>query len=187
MSNPNLLMTLGKVIIAAAWADGEISNDEVNSLKDLLFHLPNMTAKHWAELDMYIEAPVDDAERQRLVAELQTVIRSESDRQMAVEALEEMVSADGVITDEEKAVVGEIKTAIQNADTGVVSVFSRLLRGPVQRRSEAVRRAPNREQYFDDYLNNKVYYGVRRRLDIDGDVSFDLPEATLRKLSMAGG
>jgi len=32
-----------------------------------------------------------------------------------------------------------------------------------------------------------VYYGVRRRLDMDAEVSFDLPEATLRKLSMAGG
>ena len=40
MSDRNLIFTLAKVIIAAAWADGQVSHEEVNSLKDLLFQLP---------------------------------------------------------------------------------------------------------------------------------------------------
>lgn len=39
----NVIMALAKVMIAAAWADGSVNNDEINSLKDLLFQLPEMT------------------------------------------------------------------------------------------------------------------------------------------------
>ena len=65
------IMALAKVMIAAAWADGNVGIEEMNSLKDLLFQLPEMTASDWAELDIYIETPVGDAERARLVADLQ--------------------------------------------------------------------------------------------------------------------
>jgi len=186
MANPDLIMTLGKVIIAAAWADGEVTHEEVNSLKDLLFHLPNLKARQWAELDMYIETPVSEAERQRLLDELETAIRSDDDKRLALEALNDMVSADGEVTDEEKAVVQEIQHAVEEADTGLIGAFSRLVRGPVQRRSAAAQNAPNREKYLHDFMNNKVYYGVRHRLDMN-EVELDLPEATLRKLSMVGG
>ena len=31
-----MMLTLAKVIIAAAWADGEMSHTEINSLKEML-------------------------------------------------------------------------------------------------------------------------------------------------------
>ena len=84
MSNENLIMTLAKVLIAAAWADGKVSNEEVNSLKDLLFQLPEMTASDWAEIDIYIETPINLSERTRLVMELQEAMRSRSDKALAL-------------------------------------------------------------------------------------------------------
>ena len=77
MSDKNLILTLGKVIIAAAWVDGEITLEETNSLKDLLFWVPHagykqglqITGRDWAMLEMYIQAPVGDAERARLIEE----------------------------------------------------------------------------------------------------------------------
>jgi uncharacterized tellurite resistance protein B-like protein len=94
----NMILTLGKVIIAAAWADGEVSPEEVNSLKDLLFHLPGLTGREWANLEMYIESPVGEAERARLVIQLTEQISSGSDKTLALHALDGLVSADGVIT-----------------------------------------------------------------------------------------
>jgi len=44
MTDRNLIITMGKVIVAAAWADGTVDAEEINSLKDLLFMLPGMTA-----------------------------------------------------------------------------------------------------------------------------------------------
>lgn len=183
MSDEQLIMTLAKVLIAAAWADGTLTHDEINGMKDLLFRLPQLSARQWASLAMYIETPVDDAERARLVEELRNAIGSAQDKELALATLDEMIQADGQVTGDEEAVVAEIKAAIDAVDIGLLS---RLVKGMTSRRADAVVNAPNREDYFEDFINNKVYYGVRRRLDM-GEVELDLPEDTLRTLSLAGG
>ena len=43
MRDETLILTLAKVLIASAWADGELTNDEVNCIKDLMFNLPGQS------------------------------------------------------------------------------------------------------------------------------------------------
>jgi len=194
MSDKELIMTLAKVIIAAAWADGDITIQEVNSLKDLLFRLPHvgsdqemqMTAREWARLEIYLETPVEAAERARLVNELQARLRTPKDRALALAALEDLIQADGIVTDAERAVSEKIRNSLEGVDLSIFGQIGRLIRGPVQRRTAVVANAPNREEYFDDYVKNKVYYKVRQRLNWDG-TELGIPEADLRKLSLAGG
>lgn len=186
MTDANMILTLGKVIIAAAWADGEVSPAEVNSLKDLLFHLPGLTGREWASLEMYIESPVGAAERERLVTQLTDQISSGSDKALALQALDGLVAADGAITEQERQVVQEIKGQIQSAEVGVLGALGRVVRGSVARRSEAIAGAPNREEYFEDFIKNKVFFSLRVRLAEKAD-AIDISEAELRKLSLAGG
>ncbi len=186
MPKDQVIMPLAKVIIAAAWADGELSNDEINSLKDLLFHMPNMTARDWGRLEMYIDSPVDEAERERLVADLQSAMMSKQDKELAINELDQMVHADGELSPEEEAVVEEITSAINDADTGMFGGLGRLVRGPVSRRSQIVENAPNRELYFEDFMNNRIYYNIRRRLDLNEE-GLHISEDELRKFSLAGG
>ncbi len=183
MSRQSLILALAKVLVAAAWADGDLDHEEVNSMKDLLWRLPQLTARQWASLQIYLEAPIDEAERARLVAELQTALRSPQDRALALGTLDEMLHADGEVTEEEERVAAEIREAIEAVDVGL---FSRLVKGMTQRRTEATAGAPNREDYLDDFIQNKVYYGVRRRLAL-GEGELDGDEAVLRTLSLAGG
>jgi DNA-binding response OmpR family regulator/tellurite resistance protein len=180
---PTLIMTLAKVLIAAAWADGELTHDEVNSMKDLLYRLPQLSAHQWATLEMYIETPIGAAERERLVADLQDAIQSPQDRELALKTLDEMMKADGEVSEEEQEIAAQVQAAIESVDVGM---FSRLVKGMTGRRSAALADAPNREDYFEDYVKNRVYYGLRRRLD-EGGVEFELGEDTLRTLSLAGG
>ncbi|MCA9974664.1 MAG: TerB family tellurite resistance protein, partial [Anaerolineales bacterium] len=56
----------------------------------------------------------------------------------------------------------------------------------VHHRTAAVAQAPNREDFFEDYVKNKVYYAVRQHLQETGQ-QVSLSEADLRKLSLAGG
>ena len=186
MSNSNLILTLAKVIIAAAWADGEIANEELNSLKDLLFHLPDITGREWAMLEMYMDTPIGEAERKQLLVELQDEISSSSDKDMALKALDRMIRADGTVTEREKLVAQEIRDAIEDADAGVFGLFGHLIKGPVSRRSAAVTSAPNREKYYEDFIKNRVYYGVQMRVEA-GEAQIPLPDADLRKLSLAAG
>lgn len=169
--------------MAAAWADHEVSNEEINSLKDLLFRLPELTGRDWATLEMYIKSPVGDAERERLVDQLKGQLQSDEDKALAKQALEELVGADGVVTDEERAAIDSIEAEIDAVNFGR---FGRLISGSLSRREEAVQDAPNREEHFEDYIKNKVYYGVQLRKD-DQDFSLDVPDSELRLLSLAGG
>ena len=186
MAKPNLILTLAKVIIAAAWADGSVSHDEINCLKDLLFRIPDLNARDWATLEIYIDSPIEPEERERLLEDLQIALRSQSDKKLALSALDELISADGEITEEERAVAEEFKAVIESAGTGIVGGLGKLITGPIQRRSQAIAGAPNREAFLDDFIRNRVFYGVRRRLG-ENELELDLSESDLWKLSLSGG
>jgi uncharacterized tellurite resistance protein B-like protein len=188
--NRERMLSLAKVLIAAAWADGEITMDEKNCLKDIIFHLSDtgvqLSAQEWEMLEMYIEAPVETAERARLVADLQDAIRTPAERDYVLGALQQMALADGLSGEDEQQVISEISRAVQEADTGLLDGLSRLLGRTMSRRSAAVANAPNREAYFNDYLRNKVYYETNRILQDEGR-SLDLTDDEMRKLGLAGG
>ncbi|MCB0163040.1 MAG: TerB family tellurite resistance protein [Anaerolineae bacterium] len=194
MPSENLIMTLGKVIVAAAWADGEITNDEINSLKDLLFYLPRtgngvdgrLTEQEWAELDIYIDSPVGAEERARLIADLQAAVQSEEDKALVLATLEDLVEADGTVSAEERAAIEEIQHALNDVGTGFLGFLSGLVGGAMNRRSAAVVNAPNREDYLEEFIKNKVYYSVHRQLEAEGK-TLNVTDDELRKLALAGG
>lgn len=186
MPGSGMLMALAKVMIAAAWADGSVTNEELNSLKDLLFHLRGMTAREWSELEIYLETPVRPDERARLVANLQDLLSSRKERELAIAALTDLVQSNGQASPEKQAVFEEIRSALEEVNTGLLGKLGRLIRAPVQRRSEAVAHAPNRELFLEDFIRNKIYYNLCLHLKQE-KVELDLPEHTLHKLSLAGG
>ncbi len=194
MNERDLILKLARVIIAVAWADGEISNDEINCLKDLLFSLRKSSfdevmqfnAQEWARLEMYIETPVSPEERQRLVVDLQNSLSSPEQKQVALQALQNMVEADGVVSDDEKDVLRNIQEAIESVEMGALGGLQRLLGGAMNRRVEAVANAPNREAYYEDFIKNKVYYSVSQQLAAEGR-NLDISDGDLRRLSLVGG
>lgn len=183
MTESTVILRLAKVLVAAAWADGEISNAEINSLKDLTFHLPGMTPTDWKHIDIYIESPVGEAERNRLVGELGEALKTQADRDLALQALDHMIAADGSVSAVEQEVVQQIKADLQGAK---VSSWSRLVHGRTAKRNDSLQAAPNREQMMDDYIYNKIYYDVKLALAAEGDAP-QIPDTELRRLCLAGG
>lgn len=186
--NRKLVETLGKVIVAAGWADNKLTSDEIENLKDLLFQFQRSIPdpREDAMFALYIKSPIPTAERERLVEELREVVWSDEDKSFVLSTLKKMVEADGQITDDEQAVLSDISAALESVNTGIFGDLGRLLRIAMQRRSWAVRNAPNRERYFEDFLINKVYYEVQRRLELS-DIDLKIPDEELRKLSLVGG
>ena len=184
--NEELIIILAKVIIAAAWADGKITNDEINHLKDLMFRMPNMTRLQWAELDMYIETPVDDAERERLIEELRRQVSGSDDRQLALDTLLAMIEADGDVSDDEQAMMDTVKEVLTDSGAVMFNSIKRLVTGSIDERAERIAEAPNRDAYYHDFITNKVYYEVQRRLRM-GETELNIDDNKLRKLSLAGG
>lgn len=194
MPSNDLIEALAKVVIAAAWADGDLSSEEIESVKDLLFRYSsyfrdaaNVSTIDRAWLDMYLESPVTSAERDGYINELQAALLSTEDKKFAISALEDMVQADGEVTEPKQAVLAEARAAIEAADVGLFTHMGKLVWSATGRRSKVVLSGPDRGKYYEEYLTNKVYYGVRHRLDLGEGVELDIPDAELRKLSGAGG
>jgi uncharacterized tellurite resistance protein B-like protein len=179
-------MTLAKVVIAAAWADGEISHDEINCLKDLLFQLRGLDARAWASLEIYMSTPVSPQERERLLRELIGLIRSSAEKKIALEALDDVVRADGEVTEDELQVLEEIKTAVDSASVGILGGVGKMVSSSLRRRSKALATTPNREENFEEFVRNKVLFNLRQRL-ASGDLQLDIAEKELKKLSLTGG
>lgn len=191
MAKHPLAMALAKVIIAAAWADGHLATDEVNALKNLLAEMGQLggygemalTAEEWAELEIYLYSPVDAAERQRLVESLADTLRGSGDRSLALTAIDRLLGADRVHTDEERQVAAEIRSALLSVDLGPIALLGRLVRGALRARPTV----PNREQYLEEFLHNRIYYAVRQRLGKAPEEDLGIPAAEARKLALAGG
>ena len=79
-----LTFKLAKLMIAISWADGKIENPEVNALKEALFSLPELDAREWAELEIYMDSPVDESEREILLDDVLAALRSTSEKTIPV-------------------------------------------------------------------------------------------------------
>jgi len=184
MPDTTVITALAKVMIAAAWADGEIDHEELNSIKDLLFYMPDMTAADYAQVEIYLATPIGEAERARLVAELSGVVRTDADKALVMNSLTALAQSDGEVGESEAAVLAEVQRAFDEGRSAS-GQLGRLLRGAAGRRSQTLRDAPNRENYLDDFVRNRVYYLVRERMGREA-IQLDLTDAELRRLSLAG-
>jgi len=186
MPNSDLILCLAKVLVAAAWADEEVSHDEINALKDLLFHLPGLSARDWAELEIYIDSPIDPSERTRLLQDLQAAIRTRQEKTLASETLEQLIQADGSVTPDERAIADEIQSAIDSINTNIFSRMGKMIRSSVTKRSQTVAGTANREQYLEDFIHNRIYYKLKRKLGED-EAEIQLTDDEFRKLALASG
>jgi uncharacterized tellurite resistance protein B-like protein len=186
MADREFIMALAKLVIAAAWADGELTNEEINSLKDLLFNLENVTGKEWAQLEIYMDSIVSPEEREKLLGVVLKQIKSEEDKKLVVETLEKLFQADGVITEEEKAVLEEVEKSVSDVSTGLLARLSKMIKGSMGRRSEKYESAAQRDAQVDDYIENTIYYQLKSESEKKG-IRIELPGQKVRQLCLAGG
>ncbi len=154
--------SLIRLFIALAWADGEISNDEMNYLKDFFFKL-DLTGEDWAKIEMYLEEPVLPSEAESLIQDFVTRLSGTREREEVIEFLQGLVSADGVVEPAEKAFL-ERCTAILR-ETGSASALIGRIRGLFQEAVLKPAASTKREEELEDFLNNRVLFNVRRKME----------------------
>ena len=150
MTNEAFIMDLAKLLVAAAWVDGELSNEEINALKDLLFAIPDISGEDWKQLEIYMDSPVTPEEREALFSRVLMGITSNKDKTLVIDTLTRLFRADGKISDEESALLQDIKKGLSKTRTGVLKRMSRMLVASVKRRNETSITATQRESRIDD-------------------------------------
>jgi uncharacterized tellurite resistance protein B-like protein len=186
MLNKEFVMDLAKLVIAVAWADGQLQNEEINALKDLLFNLDEVTGEDWASLDIYMDSPVEPQEMEELLGRVISRISSEQDRDFVVTTLENLFQADGVISAEEMAVLEKVKEQTSSVDIGIFAKLSEMLKNSIGRRNQSYQSAIQRENRIDDYIENTIYYQLKSESEKKG-IKIDLPEKKLKQLCLAAG
>jgi uncharacterized tellurite resistance protein B-like protein len=157
MSRPTFALDLAKLVVAAAWADGEVHHEEVNTLKRLVLTIPEFTHADWHELDLYLDHPVSDDERDALLRNVVAHIGSEADKRLVLETLRRLVEADGVVTPEESEMLATVEAAVGEQPTGLLGALAGLF-SRAGRSLRAGGRSRVREDGLDDFLRNPVYY-----------------------------
>ena len=188
------ILTVAKLMIAAAWADGEISEDEKLCMKDLLLHLPDagldagiqVTAQEWAMLDMYLESPMAEEELLQLVESLRHQITDSNDKKIVMDYLRQITSVDGELSADEQKMLAEIEDELKGSRSGFMNSLRKLFGKSVDKRSTAVAASVSREAYFDEFINNKVYYELQKQLHEEGK-TLDVADNELRRMALAGG
>ena len=185
MPSRPIVVNLGHALIAAAWADGELSPEELASLKDLLFRLPGLRPEDWAELQRRSDNPVNTQERERITESLARSITGPEDRELVLSALDELLHADGSFGEAERKTLRGIQESIRDENRGLWDDLKALFQSPLARRAEAAA-GRFRPQSKSQDLHQAIFDEVGARLD-DLQAPADLDGVELKRLCLAGG
>ncbi len=181
MISDHFKLDVAKWMVAAAWADGELQNSEINVLKSLMWELGELNAKDWAEIEMHMDSPVSQEERKTLEKRVFDAISSKEEKQFVEYMIGKLLNSDGVVGQQEQAFLRNAKELIEGADTGLASRIGKLIRSVMQGgRQNTVDRG--RESDIEDFLRNKIYYSLKQR-----GFNANLPDERTRQLSFAAG
>ncbi|MFQ5779910.1 MAG: TerB family tellurite resistance protein [Nitrospiria bacterium] len=155
-------LSLIRVLIALAWADGEISNEELNFLKDFIFKF-DFTGEDWAKIEMYMEDPIPPEEAVALIQDFVLHLGGQRERKEVISALEGIMAADGTTRPEEKAFLERCIDIFQA--TGPSSALIGRLRGLFRETVFKPTNTSQRKEELHDFLNNRILFKVRRKLE----------------------
>ena len=186
MADKKFVMNLGKLLIGVAWADGTLSQQEINALKELLFLLPEISGEEWMKLELYMESPVSEEERQQLLSRVLNGISSQADKTLVLETLGKVVHVEGATKEAEASVVEELRKDIEARSTGLLGHLMNPLKRAIGSRTSHYAVDSGRESRIDDYIKNTVYYQLVSEMKERG-ITVSLPEEEIRKVCLAAG
>ncbi|MBN4054298.1 TerB family tellurite resistance protein [Nitrospira defluvii] len=154
--------SLIRLLIALAWADGEVSNEETNFLKDFFYKF-DLSGEDWAKIELYLEDPIPPEEAEVLIEDFIQRLGGSKEREEVIRLLEGLMSADGVARSEEKTFLKKCTTLIR--DGGPASALVGRIKGLFRETVLKPAEGSKRKEELDDFLNNRILFKVRRVLE----------------------
>lgn len=186
MTDKSFILELGKLLIAAAWADGKLSTTEINGLKELLFQLPDISGDEWMELELYMAAPVGEAERQRLLDRVLGRMGSAADKSLVLETIDKLLPRGATEDVHQTEVVQQLRNDLEQGSGGFLDHLRRPFRRILNFRGQQYSDEHDRESRLEDFIKNTIYFQVTMEMR-DRGIIIDLPDMDIRKLCLAAG
>src|SRR5215472_11693962 len=146
-------ISLLKVLITAAWADGKVTQSELNYIK-MLARRFRLAEEDWAELQPYLEDPPTESEVNNLFEDLLNRIGTPQERNRVVAYLDGIIAADDQITAEEHDFLERYTVLLKQASTSELLI----------RRMKGLFSKPKSDVTLDldEFFQNKVLFKLRR-------------------------
>ena len=138
------------------------------------------------ELELYMVSPVTEEERQRLLNRVLQRITSQTDKDLAKDALRKLVLSGSQGADPQIEVVKRLQEDIEQRSTGFLEHLGRPLRRILNLRGQKYSEEHDRESRLEDFIKNTIYFQVTMELR-DRGITFDLPDSDIRKLCLTAG
>ena len=173
-------LTFLKVLTTIAWADGEVTQSELNILKSF-YRKFNLDKDELSELKHYLAAPVSNKEQTELCDQLIHELDSLGEREEILGALEAMEQANERIGDEEKELVSQFRTILQKTSITKRSLgkIRNLLGKTIF--THARDKNPDLEKYFKRKVLKKVELKTGRQ-----GIKMNLPDDKLYFICLFG-
>lgn len=157
-TDPDLL--LGRALIAAAWADGQLDDDERDALEDLLLGIDDISPETWRALHADLQRPFDQAHRERVFAELDQLVSDRAARERASRTIMELVDRLDPSSEEAKLLDG-LARDLDAGDSseprgGLLARFSAAVSAGLGRRSGTVRQHAADERAWEERMKSRL-------------------------------
>lgn len=160
MSKKDRQTALLKVLAAAAWADGRLDPEEINRIKELMLSY-GLDEAQCSDVESLLETPVSYDRCEVLTRELLTKLTTDAERREAIDEVEAIFRADGVVDESEREVLENLRGIMESLSA--VDTFMTRISGTFRR--VFARRSGAGSAALDAYPKNLV---LRRVDDLTG-------------------
>ena len=164
---PAFNIALGKTLAAAAWVDGELNDRELACLKSIILRLPGITFEDWRKLKIYLAYPLSRQEQEAITELFSKQVYVSDHRTIALEAMIEVIRADGQVNIEERKFVAEIDSALaENTVSFLRKLKFFLFRDDIKSQNPwpKVEEGPSRDRMLHEFFDNPIYFLFRKAL-----------------------
>lgn len=174
-------LALLKCLVAIAWADRKLDNEELNYLKQLALKF-KLSDESWRKLEPFLDDPISLEEGEELIREFLVHIKTSAEKQELLCALEEMIQADQKVTPQEEEFLKKFSQIIH--ETSTLSLIRDKLKKLLEK--TLFRSSPGEGHELSHYIHNKLLNRLQRRFTEAG-LELTLPLEQLNYLTLFGG
>lgn len=171
-----------KVLACVAWADEEVTNAELNFIKQFVRRF-DLSGDEWMEVELYLSERVDAEEMRQVTRRFFSRVHRSKERRMLVNAVENLLRADESLSDIEQEWLRDLQEVVSGAKKTVFFLdgLKSLLRigGENQKGTDE-----GRDADLHDFIHNRVLFKLRRRLGSERLEECGTP-AKLKKLTLS--
>ena len=171
-----------KVLACVAWADEEVTNAELNFIKQFVRRF-DLSGDEWMQVEVYLNEKVNAEEMRQVTRRFFSRVHRSRERQMLLDAVENLLKADENLTDTEQEWLRDLREVVSGAKKAAFfldGIKSLLRIGGENRRGTF----EGREADLHDFVHNRVLFRLRRRLGSEQLEEYGTP-VKLKKLTLS--